>query len=185
MAFLTLEDTAGTVEAVVFPDLYKQNMLHLAKDSSVLVRGQVDVGEEIVKLLLSDVKPLADAAQGAWAGFGPEAPRGRGEGRSGRWGGERRNGGNGSPAPPPAAAPLAPMAPGVELVLPEAACTPDNLRALRDLAAQHPGPSPLCLHLRLAGGTVTVAASLKYGVNDTEAFRAAVAARLGGAPAAA
>ena len=58
MAFVTLEDMVGTVEAVVFPDLYRSSMLHLAKDSAVLVKGQVDIGEEAVKLLLSEVQPL-------------------------------------------------------------------------------------------------------------------------------
>jgi DNA polymerase-3 subunit alpha len=58
MAFVTLEDMQGSVEAVVFPDLYRSSMLHLAKDSVVLVKGQVDIGEETVKLLLSEVQPL-------------------------------------------------------------------------------------------------------------------------------
>jgi DNA polymerase-3 subunit alpha len=64
MAFVTLEDLAGTVEAVVFPDVYKASMLHLAKDSAVLVKGQVDVSEESVKLLVSEVKPLALSGNG-------------------------------------------------------------------------------------------------------------------------
>jgi DNA polymerase-3 subunit alpha len=64
MAFVTLEDLAGSVEAVVFPDLYRSSMLHLAKDSAVLVKGQVDIGEETVKLLLSEVQPLALPANG-------------------------------------------------------------------------------------------------------------------------
>jgi DNA polymerase-3 subunit alpha len=63
MAFVTLEDLAGTVEAVVFPDLYRSSMLHLAKDSAVLVKGQVDIGEETVKLLLSEVQPLTLPAE--------------------------------------------------------------------------------------------------------------------------
>jgi DNA polymerase-3 subunit alpha len=58
MAFVTLEDLVGSVEAVVFPDLYRSSMLHLGKDSAVLVRGQVDIAEETVKLLLSEVQPL-------------------------------------------------------------------------------------------------------------------------------
>jgi len=58
MAFVTLEDMQGSVESVVFPDLYRSSMLHLVKDSAVLVRGQVDIGEETVKLLLSEVQPL-------------------------------------------------------------------------------------------------------------------------------
>lgn len=64
MAFVTLEDMQGSVEAVVFPDLYRSSMLHLAKDSAVLVKGQVDIGEETVKLLLSDVQPLSLPANG-------------------------------------------------------------------------------------------------------------------------
>jgi DNA polymerase-3 subunit alpha len=54
----------GSVETVVFPDLYRSSMLHLGKDSVVLVRGQVDVGEETVKLLLSDVQPLTRSESG-------------------------------------------------------------------------------------------------------------------------
>ncbi|MBI2902024.1 MAG: DNA polymerase III subunit alpha, partial [Candidatus Methylomirabilis oxyfera] len=59
MAFVTLEDLVGTVEAIVFPELYKANLLHLVKDAPLLVKGQVDIGEEIIKLLLTDIKPLS------------------------------------------------------------------------------------------------------------------------------
>jgi DNA polymerase III subunit alpha len=59
MAFVTLEDLAGSVEAVVFPDVYRSSMLHLAKDSAVLVKGQVDISEETIKLLVSEVRPLS------------------------------------------------------------------------------------------------------------------------------
>jgi len=59
MAFVTLEDLSGTVEAVAFPDFYRQNMLELVKDAAVLVKGQVDQTEEAVKLLLAGVQPLS------------------------------------------------------------------------------------------------------------------------------
>ena len=58
MAFVTIEDLRSSVEAIAFPDLYRTKMLHLVKENPVLVRGQVDVGEEAVKLLLTDVQPL-------------------------------------------------------------------------------------------------------------------------------
>ena len=65
MAFVTLEDLTGSVEAVVFPDVYRSSMLHLAKDSAVLVKGQVDVGEDATaKLLVSEVRPLALSGNG-------------------------------------------------------------------------------------------------------------------------
>ena len=65
MAFVTLEDLQGTVESVVFPDVYRAGMLHLAKDSLVLVKGQVDVGEEVTKLLITEVQPLALPVNGS------------------------------------------------------------------------------------------------------------------------
>ena len=64
----------------------------------------------------------------------------------------------------------------MEVSLPEAACTPETLRALRDVAVRHPGPSPLRLRLQMPGGPVTIAASPKFSVSNTEAFRAAVEA---------
>jgi DNA polymerase III subunit alpha len=62
MAFVTLEDLRGSVEAIAFPDLYRTAMLHLVKDNPVLVKGQVDIGEDVAKLLLTDVRPLSDHA---------------------------------------------------------------------------------------------------------------------------
>ena len=59
MAFVTLEDLQGSVELIAFPDLYRSKMLDLVKENPVLVRGQVDIGEEVVKLLLTDVQPLS------------------------------------------------------------------------------------------------------------------------------
>ena len=65
MAFVTLEDLTGSVEAVVFPDVYRSSMLHLAKDSAVLVKGQVDLAEDgAAKLLVSEVRPLALSGNG-------------------------------------------------------------------------------------------------------------------------
>jgi len=65
MAFVTLEDLTGSVEAVVFPDVYRSNMLHLAKDSAVLVKGQVDIGEDgTAKILVGEVRPLAISGNG-------------------------------------------------------------------------------------------------------------------------
>jgi len=60
MAFVTLEDLQGSVESIAFPDLYRGRMLYFVKDNPVLVKGQVDIGEEAVKLLLTDVQPLSD-----------------------------------------------------------------------------------------------------------------------------
>lgn len=66
MAFVTLEDTRGVVEAIAFPELYRTKMLHLVKDNPVLITGQLDIGDEAVKILLSDVCPLDELQGPPW-----------------------------------------------------------------------------------------------------------------------
>ena len=65
------------VESVVFPDVYRSSMLHLAKDSAVLVKGQVDIGEDgSAKLLVSEVRRLvAGRKRGGALGRSDAAPR--------------------------------------------------------------------------------------------------------------
>jgi DNA polymerase-3 subunit alpha len=62
MAILNLEDLSGTVEVVVFPDLYKTSQHLLLTDTPLIVAGQLDKSEQGNKIkalrlhLLSDVK---------------------------------------------------------------------------------------------------------------------------------
>lgn len=60
MAFLTLEDLTGSVEVVVFPDLFANVSLHLIKDSPLLVTGSLDVTEDTAKLLAAEIAPLSE-----------------------------------------------------------------------------------------------------------------------------
>jgi len=60
MAFLTLEDLTGSVEVVVFPDLYANVSSHLIKDLPLLVTGNLDVTEDASKLLASEIAPLSE-----------------------------------------------------------------------------------------------------------------------------
>ncbi len=55
MAFVRLEDLTGSVELVVFPDLYEKSGELLLEDSMVVVAGRTDVKEE------EDIKILAEA----------------------------------------------------------------------------------------------------------------------------
>ncbi|MDA8089368.1 MAG: DNA polymerase III subunit alpha [Nitrospiraceae bacterium] len=60
MAALTLDDGEGTVEAVVFPDLYQENSELLVKDTPVLVRGELDVTDRGTKVLARHIMHLDD-----------------------------------------------------------------------------------------------------------------------------
>ncbi len=63
MAFVTLEDLSGSVECVVFPEAYAAAMDLLKGEEPLLLSGDLDVGEEACKLLVSEVELLRDATQ--------------------------------------------------------------------------------------------------------------------------
>ncbi|MBI2083652.1 MAG: DNA polymerase III subunit alpha [Deltaproteobacteria bacterium] len=58
MAFVTLEDLRGTVEIVVFSDLYKRSASYLKDQEPILIRGNTDVGEETVKIIAKEITLL-------------------------------------------------------------------------------------------------------------------------------
>src|SRR5712691_7354522 len=61
MAFLTLEDMAGTVEVTVFPETFKAAAEHLRGREPVLVRGRIDDADKGRVVLAEDIRPLAAA----------------------------------------------------------------------------------------------------------------------------
>ena len=62
MASFVLEDLEGTVECLVFPEVYKKTAGRLADDHVVLVKGKVEALEDgRVRLLAADVLPLEQA----------------------------------------------------------------------------------------------------------------------------
>ncbi len=63
MAFVSLEDLTGSVEVIVFPEVYAAAMDLLKGEEALLVSGELDVGEEACKVLASGVELLADVQQ--------------------------------------------------------------------------------------------------------------------------
>jgi len=53
MAFLTLEDTLGLMEVVIFPTLYDQ-FTHFKEESVFIVKGRVSIKEEATAVVLAD-----------------------------------------------------------------------------------------------------------------------------------
>ena len=63
MAFFTLEDYSGTVEAIAFSSVYEVSRALIQSDTPLLVHGRVDRrDEEPGKVIVSSVVPLAEAA---------------------------------------------------------------------------------------------------------------------------
>ncbi len=63
MAFVTLEDLSGFVEMVVFPETYLAAAELLKSEEPLLISGALDVGEETVKLMVSEVLPLREVKE--------------------------------------------------------------------------------------------------------------------------
>ncbi len=58
MAIVTLEDLAGVVEVVIFPELYASCAELLSGDEPLLVTGGLEVGEESCKIIATEVTLL-------------------------------------------------------------------------------------------------------------------------------
>lgn len=54
MAFLQIEDLVGTVEVIVFPNIYERNSAMLTEEAKVFVGGHVSVEEEKASKLICD-----------------------------------------------------------------------------------------------------------------------------------
>ncbi|MGH2570422.1 MAG: DNA polymerase III subunit alpha, partial [bacterium] len=69
MAFVTLEDMKGTVEATVFADLFEKSRNALRPGTIVEVRGRVDIREDAdPKMVLNSIQPVDAPAAGGSEG---------------------------------------------------------------------------------------------------------------------
>jgi DNA polymerase-3 subunit alpha len=60
MAYVTLEDLQGTVEVIVFPDLFKNVGELLVPERLVRLTGMIDRGDKGTKIRGSKIEPLVD-----------------------------------------------------------------------------------------------------------------------------
>ncbi|MDF2891851.1 MAG: polymerase subunit alpha [Clostridia bacterium] len=64
MAFAQLEDLYGTIEVIIFPKTYEENLRFIKPDSIVLVEGRVSQREdEETKIICGKITPLEEAEQ--------------------------------------------------------------------------------------------------------------------------
>jgi DNA polymerase-3 subunit alpha len=65
MAYLTVEDLHGTVEVIVFPDVYKTVQEWIAPEGLIRVTGIIDRGDKGTKLRAAKIEPLAEVQKRA------------------------------------------------------------------------------------------------------------------------
>ena len=59
MAFVKMEDLTGSVEMVIFPDLFEKQSSLLKEDNLIMVEGRTDIKEdEDSKIIVESIKPL-------------------------------------------------------------------------------------------------------------------------------
>ncbi len=58
MAYCTIEDPEGHVEVIVFPELYRNSLTLLQKDTPVLIKGTVDKTEKGIKIVSTEISGL-------------------------------------------------------------------------------------------------------------------------------
>ena len=70
MAFLTLEDLAGSVEVIVFPKVYEKSSASLNEDSKVFIKGRVSAEEEKDgKVICESIQSFDDIHKELWIKF--------------------------------------------------------------------------------------------------------------------
>lgn len=70
MAFVTVEDMAGTVECLIFPKTYEQYRLFTSEDSKVFIRGRVSIGDDPEgKLICERIVPFENVPSQVWIRF--------------------------------------------------------------------------------------------------------------------
>ncbi len=70
MAFVNLEDLAGSVECVIFPKVYQRCSANIEIDQKVFIKGRVDAGDEQDgKLIVDTVTSFSDISRKLWIRF--------------------------------------------------------------------------------------------------------------------
>ena len=70
MAFVSLEDMVGTVEALIFPKIYEKSKQNLTEEAKVFMRGRVSIGDDPVgKLICEEIIPFQNIPNELWIQF--------------------------------------------------------------------------------------------------------------------
>jgi DNA polymerase-3 subunit alpha len=63
MAYLTIEDLYGTVELIVFPDLYRESVNIISQDNPIIISGQIDKSDKGLKIIVKKIVSIEDEEQ--------------------------------------------------------------------------------------------------------------------------
>lgn len=161
MAFVDMEDLYGTVEVVVFPNVYEKYSQLVSEDSFVAIKGKLNFKEdEMPKLLADAIISLNDVSEEGKAVFEEERKNG-GSGKKSSAGSDRRPG----PAP-------------VKIRIPEGIDETETLEKIKEVIANHRGNVRVLIYLQ--NGKI-IGTGNGGGVRPTLEFAESVAELVGNA----
>ena len=69
MAFVTIEDQIASVDVVVFPDLYQENLGLLSEDRKIIVQGKTSINEKGASVIANTITDLENIPKDIWLKF--------------------------------------------------------------------------------------------------------------------
>ncbi len=70
MAFITIEDLMGTVEVIVFPQVFEKTRIYLEEENKVFVKGRVSEEDEAAsRLICEEIIPFKQTKKELWLQF--------------------------------------------------------------------------------------------------------------------
>ena len=63
MAYLTIEDLYGTIELIVFPDIYRESENIISQDTPIIIYGQTDKSDKGLKIIAKKIMSIDNAEQ--------------------------------------------------------------------------------------------------------------------------
>jgi DNA polymerase-3 subunit alpha len=157
MAFATLELVDGSVPLTVFPEPYRACAVALRHRGPVLVSGRIDDSDKGRVVLAEEVKPLDEATVAGARAAESGGTSSRSAPGTGGNGSQSRRAEFGAGAAGGAQAESGAHTCRIR-VRPGAAGTDDTLASVRSICQDHPGPTPVFVHVLLEDQEVVVRA---------------------------
>jgi DNA polymerase-3 subunit alpha len=63
MAYITIEDLYGTIELIVFPDIYRESENIISHDTPIIIYGQTDKSDKGLKIIAKKIVSIEDEEQ--------------------------------------------------------------------------------------------------------------------------
>ncbi len=63
MAYITIEDLYGTIELIVFPDIYRESENIISHDTPIIIYGQMDKSDKGLKIIAKKIVSIEDEEQ--------------------------------------------------------------------------------------------------------------------------